>query len=133
MGEFARVGLFAQAALVVLADQVRDARALVGWDVMAVGAVRGARTVAGFEVRAEGPRGFGGLAEGWVGGLEAGSEGEGRGGGGGRMEEEGRKRGRDCSGGHGVFWVVSGWCLMKLSRRVRWGHVGGDGMLMYER
>jgi len=70
---------------------------------MAIGAVRGAGTVAGFEVRAERPCGFGGLAEGWMDGLEAGGEGEGRGGGGGRMEEEGGKRGRGCSGGHGAF------------------------------
>ena len=63
MRELARVALLAQAPLVVLADQVTDARALVGGDVVAIGTERPAGAVAALEIGADGTVDFGRRAQ----------------------------------------------------------------------
>ena len=96
MGELAGVAFLAQSALVVLANQVADATAFGGWDVMAVRAEGTSRAAGGgFEVGAEGSSGFGWSAEGWEGLVEVVGEGKGGRGKGLWMEDLGEE-GRWC-------------------------------------
>ena len=76
MGEFAGVAFFAEAALVVFADQVADARAVFFGDVVPVWAGGTAGAAVLLEVGADGSVCFGGAAEGWEAGFEEVVEGE---------------------------------------------------------
>ena len=101
MGELTRVAFLAQAALVVLADQVTDAGSLVGGDVMAVGTERTARAVAALEVGADGTVNFGRCAQAGDLAVQEGVEGEGRWGGGLRVEDLIRQGRLGVGCGHG--------------------------------
>lgn len=87
MRELTRVAFLAQAPLVVLADQVTNARALVGGDVVAVGTQRSARAVAALEIGADGTVDFGRRAQAGDLAVEEVVEGEGRWGRGLRVED----------------------------------------------
>lgn len=77
MRELALVAFFAETALVVFADEVADAGAFGGRDVVPVWTGDASRAVAGFVVGAEGAGDFGGPAEGGEGAGEVAGEGEG--------------------------------------------------------
>lgn len=63
VGKFALLALFAQAALVMLADQMADATPLLLWHVMPVWARGASRTVAFDEVLTDGLADFGGRSK----------------------------------------------------------------------